>query len=556
MAVMRFLRAALVAVVLSVSLFGQEVSQSGLRLDAQRPTVSQPARYRKAVVASVHELATNAGIETLKKGGNAIDAAVAVGFVLAVVHPEAGNLGGSGYALVRLANGKVTAFDYLGEAPSGVSPQTFAQNRREANVGYKSILVPGTVAGLGLMHQRYGRLKWDRCLEPAQRLASKGFPASQRLELILKLQVPVMKPYPETARIFLHGGERPLVQEEPVIQKDLADTIKRIQKKGWREFYQGRTAEWIAADMQANGGFVTLEDLHRYQARETEPLKVTYRKHPVLTMSPSSSGGVALGVMLNVASQFALEVGQEGSAASRHLQVEAMRRGFAARLSAIETDFGNLEQLLSESNGAALASSISEDKATATVQRGPDTESTDTTHFTIVDPDGNVVSNTYTLSGFFGSQVVARKTGVLMNNHMSAFLGSAAQKRLAPGRRYPSTMSPTLVLRPDGTPYFALGTPGAATIPSTLFQVISNIIDFKMSVRDAIEFPRIHADTGAVEAEPAALVFDVADRLQKMGHKVNPRLRSQGDVQAVLFDSGGWILAWADGRRGGSVKGF
>ena len=554
---MRFVRTALVAILCACGLLAQEVSQSGRRLGGERPTVSQPARFRKAVVASVHELATDAGLAVLRKGGNAVDAAVAVGFVLAVVHPEAGNLGGSGYAVVRLPDGKVTAIDYLGEAPSGSAPGMFADPRKEAQVGYKSIIVPGTVAGLGLLHERYGRMKWSHCLEPARKLARDGFPASQRLELILKLQVPVMKPYPDSARIFLHGSDRPLQQDEPVLQRDLAATIARIQKSGSREFYQGRTARLIADDMRAGGGLITAEDLRRYQVREVDPVRVTYRGHPVLSMSPSSSGGLALAVMLNVLGNFELKIGEEGSAGARHLQVEAMRRGFAARRSAIADDFSTVGRVLSPARAAELAASIALDRATPPAsQPSLETESNDTTHFTIVDAAGMVVSNTYTLSGFFGSQVVVRGTGVLMNNHMSAFFGSAAQKRLAPGRRYPSTMAPTLVLRPDGSPLLALGTPGAATIPSTLFQVIGNVIDFRMSVRDAIEFPRIHADSGAVDAEPAALVFDVAERLRQMGHRINPQLRSQGDVQAVFFDRDGWLVAWADGRRGGSVKGY
>jgi gamma-glutamyltranspeptidase/glutathione hydrolase len=552
---MQVVRAVLVAALIFVSLVAQEVSQSGLLIEGARPTVSQPARYQHAVVATVNELATDVGIEILRKGGNAADAAVAVGFALAVVHPEAGNLGGSGYALVRDTNGKVTAIDYLGEAPSGSEPGMFRTAPRDAQVGYKSIAVPGTVAGLGLIHQRYGRLKWRECLEPAKNLADKGFPASQRLELILKLQVPVMKVYPETARVFLHGSDQPLRQDERVRQKDLAETVGRLQKNGWREFYQGRTAELIAADIQKHGGFVTLQDLKRYEPREKEPLRIVYRGYPVLTMPPSSSGGVALAVMLNVFGQFSIDLGQEGSASTRHLQIEAMRRGFTVRHNAIATDFAKLDDALSGTNTTALSSSILLDRAGANVPREPETESKETTHFTIVDGDGMVVTNTYTLSGFFGSQVVIGDTGLLMNNHMSAFSG-AGQSRLAPGRRYPSTMSPTLVLHPNGRPFLALGTPGAATIPSTLFQVISNVIDFKMSLRDAIEFPRIHAASGTVDAEPAALVFDVAERLQRMGHKLNPQLRPQGSVQAVLLDGSGWITAWADGRRGGSVKGF
>jgi gamma-glutamyltranspeptidase/glutathione hydrolase len=311
----------------------------------------------------------------------------------------------------------------------------------------------------------------------------------------------------------------------------------------------------IAADIQEHGGLVTFDDLKRYEAQEKEPLRAVYRGYPVLTMPPSSSGGVALAAMLNVLAQFPLDLRQEGSVSTRHLQIEAMRRGFATRQKAITGDFSNVADLLSDNSAKALSSSILLDRASASAPRDPEAESKETTHFTIVDRDGMVVTNTYTLSGFFGSQVVIKDTGVLMNNHMSAF-GGAAQSRLAPGRRYPSTMSPTLVLHPNGRPFLALGTPGAATIPSTLFQVISNVIDFKMSLRDAIEFPRIHAASGTVEAEPAALVFDVAERLQRMGHKLNPQLRPQGSVQAVLLDGSGWITAWADGRRGGSVKGF
>jgi gamma-glutamyltranspeptidase/glutathione hydrolase len=433
----------------------------------------------------------------------------------------------------------------------------FKSPRKEADTGYKSIIVPGTVAGLGLMHHRYGRLKWSQCLEPARRLAVKGFPASQRLEIILKLQVPVMQPFSESARVFLHGSDKPLQQGELVVQKDLAKTIGRVQKKGWREFYQGETARLIAADMKANGGLVTSEDLSAYEAREAEALRIVYRGHEVFTMPPSSSGGLALATMLNVFENFTPGLGQEGSAAARHLQIEAMRKGFAARRSAIADDFASLGEWTGDGKARQLAETISAERASAPVPRQADSESRDTTHFTVMDPDGMLVSNTYTLSGFFGSQVVIKGTGVLMNNHMPAFFGTASQNRLAPGRRYPSTMAPTIVHRPDGSLLLAVGTPGANTIPSTLFQVISNVIDFKMSLRDAIEFPRIHADSGAVDAEPAALVFDVAERLRTMGHKVNPQLRSQGDVQGIMFDrTGGWIVSWSDGRRGGSVKGF
>ncbi|MFN0124709.1 MAG: gamma-glutamyltransferase [Blastocatellia bacterium] len=550
------MRVLLVLLLCFATMLAQEQSQSGLRLEAPRPMVSQPARFPRAVVASVNELATQAGMEILRKGGNAIDAAVAVGAALAVVHPEAGNLGGSGYALVRLANGKVTAFDYAGTAP-GASTQDMFKTRQEASLGYKSVAVPGTPAGLGLMHARYGKLKWSRCLEPARRLAKDGFPATLRMELILKLQTPVMKAFPETARLFLHGADKPLQQGELVRQPELARTLARMQKRGWKEFYEGETARLIAADMKASGGLINEADLLGYEAKEVEPIQVGYRQHRVYTMAPSSSGGIALAVMLQVMDRYPLELGREGSTAIRHLQIEAMRRGFAARARAVTDNYETIARLLTPEYTGESIRNLSPDRATpAAAGAATSRESRDTTHFTVIDAEGNLVSNTYTLSGFYGSQVIARGTGVLLNNHMEVFSGAQA-RMLAPGRRYPSTMSPTIVLRPGGELFFSLGTPGGATIPSTLFQVISNVIDFKMSLRDAIEYPRIHAATQQVDAEPAALVFDVAERLKQMGHQLNPVLRSQGDVQAILSeDTGKWRVAWSDGRRGGSVMGY
>jgi gamma-glutamyltranspeptidase/glutathione hydrolase len=235
-----------------------------------------------------------------------------------------------------------------------------------------------------------------------------------------------------------------------------------------------------------------------------------------------------------------------------------MKRGTLGRVRVIAGDASTVSEVLSEDYTTRLVSDLALDRATPALQAATDaTESRDTTHFTVIDPEGNIVTNTYTLSGFFGSQVIARRTGVLLNNHMSAFQSEVSQKHLKPGARYHSTMSPAVVLRPDGSVLCALGTPGAATIPSTLFQVISNLIDFKMSLRDAIEFPRIHAGGGQVDAEPAALVYDVAEQLRAMGHRLNSSLRSQGDVSAIAVEEGTrWRLGWADGRRGGAVKGY
>lgn len=547
---------------LSATVLAQETSQSGQLLKAERPLIAQAERARTGMVSSVHELASAVGVEIMKRGGNAVDAAVAVGFALAVVHPEAGNLGGGGYMLIRMADGREAAIDYKEMAPA-IASATLFQNPREAQVGYKASAVPGTVAGLAMAHQKFGKLTWAQVIEPARRLARNGFPASQRMEIILALQVPVMKQFGETAKIFLHGSDQPLKQGEIVKQPDLAATLERLQKKGARDFYEGRTAQLIAADMQANGGTITLEDLQNYRAHLRAPIKGIYRGHAVLAMGPSSSGGTAVLEMLNILERFSLGLGDEGSAKARHLHVEAARRAFRDRAEfAGDPDFFDIPtpRLTSKEHATMLAQSIREDVATplGSAPSISGNESAETTHFSVIDGAGNIVSNTYTLNGFYGSQVIAKGTGVLLNDIMSGF-GTRGRNAIGPRKRPVSSMSPVLVLNKDQTPWVALGSPGSQTIPNTVLQVIVNLIDFKMSLRDAIEYPRIHhqGTPDRIDAEPAALVREVADKLKAMGHKLNPNYRSQGDVHAVAVEPGtGMRLGWSDGRRGGKVLGY
>jgi gamma-glutamyltranspeptidase / glutathione hydrolase len=553
------------ALLMAGGLRAQEVSQSGLELNAPRPMISEPERAAKAMIASAQPLATQAGLEVLRKGGNAVDAAVAVAFALAVVHPEAGNLGGGGYMVVRMAGGATRAFDYKETAPAAARPGMFA-NRAESTVGYKASAVPGTVAGMGLAHSRFGKLPWRVVLEPARRLAKNGFPASQRMEIILALQVPVMKQYPDTAAIFLHGSDRPLKQGEPVKQPDLALTIARMQKHGWREFYEGETARRIDRDMAAHGGTIRYEDLRGYKAIERDPVIGTFRGNQVVSMPPSSSGGTTLVEMLNIFENFPAQLGREGSVEQRHRMIESMRRAFGDRAqTAGDPGFVNVPvaMLIDKAHARELAGTIQPDRATPSgpAAAGPtEYESEDTTHFSIIDADGNIVSNTYTLNNFYGSQVMPHGTGVLLNDIMSAFSNQAGgRNELKGGKRPVSSMTPTIVLRPDGSPWFALGSPGSATIPNTVFQVIVNIVDSKMSLRDAIEFPRLHHQNtpDRVDAEPAALVWDVGRALEAMGHTLNPKFRSQGDVHAVMVEEGtGWRLGWSDGRRGGRAMGY
>lgn len=544
----------------------QEVSQSGLELKGARPMVSQPERAPKAMIASANEIASKAGLSILRKGGNAVDAAVAVAFALAVVHPEAGNLGGGGYMLVRMADGAARAIDYKETAPAAAHPGMFT-SRLDSSVGYKASAVPGTVAGMGLAHSRFGKLPWKVVLEPARRLAKDGFPASQRMELILALQAPVMKQFPDSAGIFLHGSAEPLKQGEMVKQPELAATIARIQKHGWQEFYEGQTARLIDRDMAAHNGTIRYDDLHAYKAIERDPVRGTFRGNPVLSMPPSSSGGATLIEMLNIFEMFPAQLGREGSAEQRHYMIEAMRRAFRDR-SEYSADPGffpvPLEMLTSKNHAREVGSTIVADRQTplppVDASGNSGYESDYTTHFSVIDEAGNIVSNTYTLNSFYGSQVMAHGTGVLLNDIMSGFSNEAGgRNEIKQGKRPVSSMTPTIVLHPDGSPWFALGSPGSATIPNTVFQVIVNIVDSKMSLRDAVEFPRIHHQyvPDRVDSEPAALIYDVAQKLVSFGHTVNPKLRSQGDVHAVMIEEGtGWRLGWSDGRRGGRAVGY
>jgi len=536
----------------------QERSQSGLELKAERAMVDEPVQAPSAMVASVNELATDAGLSVLRKGGNAVDAAVAVAVALAVVHPEAGNLGGSGHMLIRMKDGRTAAIDYSGAAPAATRPDTPA---KDLLVGYKAPVVPGTPAGIGLAHDKFGKLPWSDCLAPAYKLAKSGFPASLRIELILSLQVPVMKQFPETARIFLHGSDKPLKQGEWITEPELAATIERLQRNGWKEFYTGETARLIAADMAAHGGWITAQDLRAYHAEIHDPVRINYRGYPILTIPPSASGGVALATALNVLNHEPLPLGSEGSSMTRHYQLEALRRGFET----VQTmnsglPSPSLDELVGQPYADKLAATIDSHRASPLPATTADPEANETTDFSVVDADGNIVTNTYTLSGFYGSQVIAKGTGVLLNNSMSVLSHNPKSKNaLAPFQRYITTMADTIILLPNGSPWAAFASPGGGTIASTVLEVVDNLIDFKMSLRDAVEFPRVHIDIAKnlVQSEPGALVEDVAKSLEGMGYTLDPKLRSQGDVDAVMIDpKTGWKIGCADGRRGGSAKGY
>jgi gamma-glutamyltranspeptidase/glutathione hydrolase len=545
------------------------------------------------MVASTKRAASAIGIDVMKRGGNAIDAAIAVAFALAVAHPVAGNLGGGGFMLIRLSNGRTTAIDYREVAPRSATRDMYIgadgvpkKGEGSSTVGYRSVGVPGTIAGLELALKKYGsgKLTWAQLIEPARRLARNGFVLdnAQAFSFRHSEKLPTN---PDSRRIFLNNGA--FFEEGDLLrQTELAETLARLQRNGAREFYQGRTARMIAADMKSHDGLVTLDDLKSYKAKEREPVRGTYRGNEIISMPPPSSGGVVLIQMLNILEGFDLKRMGWNSSDSIHVLTETMRRSFADRSEYMgDTDFVDVPVagLIAKSYAAQLRSTIDLRKASKSADVRPwhpaGAEPSETTHFTVVDKDGNVVANTYTLNGDYGSGAVARGTGILLNNEMDDFtskpgvpndygLIQGERNSIQPGKRPLSAMSPTIVLRPDGSPWFALGSPGGPRIISAVLQTIVNVVDFEMNIQQAIDSPRIHHQWLPDELvfEPFGLSSDTASSLENRGHKLRLRTEYQGytlngfmgDVEGVMIEQGsGMRLGATDPRRSdGAAVGY
>lgn len=552
-----------------------------------RAAAREPARGKKAMVATTHELATAVGVDVLRRGGNAVDAAVAVAFTLAVVYPVAGNLGGGGFMLVRFKDGRTTAIDYREIAPAAAHRNVFMDEKGNripgsSTVGYRAAGVPGTPAGMALAVEKYGTMKWADLIEPARRLAERGFTVDRRQELSLASEREKLAQFADSRRIFLRG-DNPYREGETLKQPDLAATLARMQKGGPREFYEGKTARMIADDMKANDGLVTLDDLRNYTAKERQPLRGSYRGHEIITMPPPSSGGAVLLEMLQILERFDLASYGPGSSQTIHLQAEAMRRAFADRAEFMgDADFVKvpLTGLTSREYAAGRAASIQLDRASTSAEIGPGTpsryESTETTHFTIIDADGNAVSNTYTLNLGFGSCVVAKGTGVLLNDEMDDFAAKPGtanafgliQKEnntVAAGKRPLSSMTPTIVLNKDGTVWFAIGSPGGPTIINTVMQTIVNVVDFKMNIQQAIDAPRVHHQwlPDMLLVEPF-MPKDVEMGLRSRGHTLTDEYSKFGfsrpwigDAQGVMIEPGTGIrLGGSDSRALGVAMGY
>jgi gamma-glutamyltranspeptidase / glutathione hydrolase len=561
------------ALVLVVLLFG-------MTLPAPRAASREPARARHGMVASTSDIASQVGVEIMKRGGNAIDAAVAVGLALAVTWPPAGNLGGGGFMMIRRANGETEIIDYRERAPLSAHRDMYLDKQGNvikdaSTVGYKAVGVPGTVAGLSLALKRHGKLSWPEVVEPARKLAAEGFTLNYHLARNLQGNDKLLSKFAETRKIFLRDGK--FYQEgEQFIQTDLAATLERIKTEGPREFYEGKTAELIADDMKANGGLITAKDLKEYEPTIRKPLKGTYRGYEIITMPPPSSGGTALLEMLNMLEHYKLSEMGHNSSDSLHLIIESMRRAFADRAEFLgDADFVKVpvEGLIAKKYAGELVKTIDPERATPSekVKAGKPTgyEPTETTHYTVIDSEGNVVSNTYTLNGGYGAGVTAVGTGVLLNNEMDDFtskpgvpnaygLLQSENNAIAPRKRPLSAMTPTIVLK-DGKVYFAIGSPGGPTIINTVLQVIVNIIDFGMNIQQAIDAPRFHHQwmPDQVRWEPIGLNRDTRAALEKRGHVFAEKPGHMGDAEGIMIDAKtGMRLGAADPRSGGAAVGF
>jgi len=549
-----------------------------------RAAWGEPVRGKHAMAASNHPLASQIGIDVIKRGGNAVDAAVAVALALAVVYPEAGNLGGGGFMLIRFRDGRTTSIDYREMAPAAATHDIFVNERGElikgegsSTTGYRASGVPGTPAGLEMAFKKYGskKITWKQLVEPARRLAAGGYTLSFRLAELLKDHAKDLEKYEESKRIFL-GGEKYYEEGDLFKQPELAQTLARIQKLGAKDFYEGETARLIAADMKAHNGLITLDDLKNYVAKERAPVQGSYRSFPVISMAPPSSGGIALLETLNILEAYDLKNMGWASAQKYHLLTEALRRSFADRAVFLgDPDFADIPtaKLIDKQYAATRRASIDLNKATSSAQIGHGEpfgkESMETTHFTVVDAQGNVVTNTYTINDLYGSGVTIKGAGILMNDEMDDFaarpgmpnmygLIQGENNSVMPRRRPLSAMTPTIVLRKDGSFWFALGGRGGPRIITAVLQAVINVIDHDMNIQQALDAPRIHHQwyPDEILTEPFGLSDDTRAVLEKMGHKFAAKPLYVASTTGIMVNEKGVRLGAVDSRADGEAVGY
>jgi gamma-glutamyltranspeptidase/glutathione hydrolase len=553
-----------------------------LRVPAEWPVpIDRPeVKGERAMVATNEDLATRVGVEVLRRGGNAVDAAIAVAFALAVAHPLAGNLGGGGFAIVRTADGDTAALDFRETAPLGASREMFFETgESEAPsswTGHLSVGVPGTVAGLWELHRRFGSRDWWELMEPAIRLAADGFIVPPQIRTTIEAVEKRLRKFPASAEIYLPDGAPPQPGNR-WSNPDLATTLRRIAETGPDDFYRGHTADLIVAEMEKGGGLITRADLELYEAHWREPVEFDYRGHHVISIPPPSSGGLVIALIAAILGGDDLEAMGWHNPDALHLVAEAMRRAFAERNRYLgDPDFIDIpvDRFLSPDAAARHRRGLSTERATASADidlvGGPGDDDGSTTHLSIVDPDGNAIGLTTTLNGWYGSAVTVAGAGFLLNNEMNDFATRPGQANrygliqgeanaIAPGKRMLSSMSPTIVLDPEGNLFMVTGAAGGSRIITAVFQILSNAIDFGRAAPAAVHLPRIHHQhlPDRIWFEPDGLPASLIVALEARGHSVEAFRGFIGVAPTLIRRDGVWTGTGEPHRReGGSARSF
>lgn len=530
---------------------------------------SVPERARDGMVVSQNDIASRAGADVLGEGGNAIDAAVATAFVLAVTHPTAGNIGGGGFIVYRPASGEPVTYDFRETAPARATETMFLEDGKyDEDLHHNSHIavgVPGTVAGLHLAWKEQGALPWKRLVTPAITLARDGFVVTHGLARSLAGILPDMQKYPASVAQFSKKGA-PYEPGDILRQPDLARTLERIANEGPPGFYEGETAALIEKEMEASGGLITRADLKNYRAKRRAPLRGTYRGFEIIAMPPISSGGTALVEMLNVLEGYDLKASGFGSADTMHLMAEAMRRAYADRARYVgDPEFNRamrIDRLISKEYAAELRKTISRERASTSSPSSFEwtPESEETTHLSVIDRARNAVALTYTLEYGYGSRIVVPGAGFLLNNEMGDFNAGpgltnadgliGTEPNLAqPGKRMLSSMTPTIVAK-DGRVFMVTGSPGGRTIINTVLQTILNVIDHGMNVQEAVDAPRFHHQwlPDRIAYERVEFSPDTLALLEKRGHTLR-RGSNQGVAEAIVFNADDNVLEAGLDRR-------
>lgn len=544
---------------------------------------NNPVEAKNGMVVSAKVFASNAGIEILKKGGNAVDAAVAVAYALAVTDPKAGNLGGGGFMVIRMPDGTSTTFDYREKAPSSAYRDMYLDSNGEiiknkSTFGPHAAGVPGTVAGTILALEKYGKLSLKEVIAPAIKLAEKGFPLTQGMAKRFNSNRQVFSRFEETADLFTKKSNNEKFEtNELFIQKDLAKTLKEISNKGRDGFYKGWVADKIVETMKKYDGIISHEDLANYNSVEREPIKGSYKGHEIITMAPPSAGGIALIQLLNMMENY--DIGKLGWNSSKtiHLMTEAERRVYADRIEYLgDPDFVKvpLEELTSKEYASNRSDSIDPFFATksADVTHGDINmeikESEQTTHYSVIDKDGMAVSVTTTLNSWYGNKMVVGGAGFFLNNEMDDFSSKVGKPNkfgliggdvnaIKPGKRMVSSMTPTIISK-DGKPFIVTGTPGGSTIITTVFQIIMNVVDHGMDIQQAVNAPRVHHQwyPEDIQMEKHSLSKDTIELLKSMGHTFSLR-GAIGRAHSILIDPvNGIYYGAADPRLEGIAVGY